>query len=110
VFRCCESCDLVARETAEVGYNLGVIEAHERLADMPLRGTNPALVAAVAASWARWVRRYSYPPLKTPAGRPAGRLRLAGRVARPRPGVGANVGDLHHGACVRHIGGAGRHR
>ena len=34
VFRCCESCDLEARETAEVGYKLGVIEAHERLADL----------------------------------------------------------------------------
>ena len=31
VFRCCESCDLAAREAAAIGYKLGVIEAHERL-------------------------------------------------------------------------------
>lgn len=36
VFRCCEECDLVAREYAEVGYKLGIIEANERLAEMPL--------------------------------------------------------------------------
>lgn len=59
VFRCCESCDLAARETAEVGYKLGVIAAHEQLADMPLppwARTAPWWLRW-RASWARFVAR-----------------------------------------------------
>jgi hypothetical protein len=63
VFRCCESCDLAARETAEVGYKLGVIAAHERLADMPLppwARTAPWWLRW-RASWARFVARVTGP-------------------------------------------------
>ena len=84
VFRCCESCDLAARETAEVGYKLGVIAAHERLADMPLppwARTAPWWLRW-RASWARWVRGLPARPPPDgpswPADKPGCALRSAG--------------------------------
>jgi hypothetical protein len=60
VFRCCEECNLVARENAEVGYKLGLMEAHERLAEMPLPRW-----ARAAPRWMRlsaWLRRLAGQP------------------------------------------------
>jgi hypothetical protein len=60
VFRCCEECNLLARENAEVGYKLGLMEANERLAEIPL----PAW-ARTAPRWARfraWLRRLAGRP------------------------------------------------
>jgi hypothetical protein len=55
VVRCCEECNLAARENAEVGYKLSLMEAHERLVEIPL----PAW-ARTAPWWMRvraWLRR-----------------------------------------------------
>ena len=63
VFRCCEACDFAARETADIGYKLGVIAAHERLTEMPLppwARTAPWWLRW-RASWARWVARVTGP-------------------------------------------------
>lgn len=63
VFRCCEKCNLLARENAEVGYKLSLMEAHERLAEIPL----PAW-ARTAPSWMRvraWLRRIAGWPRKS---------------------------------------------
>ena len=77
VFRCCEACDLEARETAEVGYKLGVIDAHERLAEMPLPAwARTAPATDKPASW--WARVWAWlwwrlgPPPTPPGSGPTG--------------------------------------
>ncbi|PQM52507.1 hypothetical protein C5U48_09390 [Mycolicibacter virginiensis] len=49
LFRCCQECERLAGQLSDTNYQIAVIEAHERLADMP----DPAWVRT-APRWMRW--------------------------------------------------------